>query len=54
LPGYDLVDVRFGWTVMSNVELQARVDNLLDEKYETVYRYGQLRRAAYAGAQISF
>ena len=54
IAGYDLVDVRFAWSVTSKVELQARVDNVLDEKYETVYRYGQLGRAAYAGAQISF
>ena len=54
IAGYDLVDVRFAWAMTSSVELQARVDNLLDEKYETVFRYGQLRRAAYAGAQITF
>jgi vitamin B12 transporter len=38
----------------SNVELQARIENLLDEEYETVFRYGQPGRAAYAGARLTF
>jgi len=52
--GYDLVDVRFAWEMSETVELQARVENLLDKEYETVLNYGQLRRAAYAGAQFHF
>jgi vitamin B12 transporter len=52
--GYDVVDLRFAWAMTDNVELQARIENLLDEKYESVYRYGQPRRAAYAGARLSF
>jgi vitamin B12 transporter len=51
---YELVDLRFALAMSSKIELQARVENLLDEKYETVFRYGQPRRAVYAGARLSF
>jgi vitamin B12 transporter len=51
---YELVDLRFAWAMTTNVELQARVENVLDEQYESLFRYGQLRRAVYAGARLSF
>ncbi|MEP7246974.1 MAG: TonB-dependent receptor, partial [Gammaproteobacteria bacterium] len=49
---YDVVDLRVAYPVTAAFELQARVENLLDEKYETVFRYGTMRRAAYAGVLL--
>ncbi len=52
--GHDLVDVRFGWRLTDTVALQARIENVFDERYETIYRYGTLGRAAYVGARFSW
>jgi vitamin B12 transporter len=52
--GYDLVDLRVAWPMTANAQLQARIENLLDEKYETIFRYGTPGRAAYAGVRLSY
>ena len=52
--GYELVDLRVAYPVGDKVLLQARVDNLLDEEYETVYRYGTYGRSFYAGVRFDF
>jgi vitamin B12 transporter len=52
--GYDVVDLRLAYPVTDKFELQARIENLTDEKYETVFRYGTPRRAAYAGVRLSY
>ena len=52
--GYDLVDLRVAWSMTDMLELQARVENLLDKQYETIYRYGAPGRAAYAGVRLSY
>lgn len=53
LQGYVLVDLRAAYSVTKNVELFARIENLFDEQYETAYRYGTARRAAYAGVRLA-
>jgi vitamin B12 transporter len=52
--GHELVDLRVAFPVNDNVRLQARVENLLDEEYETVYRYGTYGRSFYAGVRVDF
>lgn len=52
--GYDLLDLRLAYPISTKFELQARIENLLDEKYETSFRYGTMRRAAYAGVRLSY
>ncbi len=52
--GYDLVDLRLSWPLSKSVTLQARVENLLDERYETVYQYGTPGRATYLGARLNY
>jgi vitamin B12 transporter len=52
--GYELVDLRLAFPVNDKVLLQARVENLLDEEYETVYRYGTFGRSYYAGVRFDF
>ena len=52
LDGYVLVDLRASIAVARRFELYGRVENLLDEKYETVFGYGTAGRAAYAGVRL--
>jgi vitamin B12 transporter len=52
--GYELVDLRFAFPLKDKVRLQARVENLLDEEYETVYRYGTYGRSVHAGVRVDF
>lgn len=54
LESYVLIDLRASVPVMKGVELYGRVENLLDERYETAFRYGQPGRAAYAGIRLSY
>lgn len=54
LDGYVLVDLRAAFPVTHNVELYGRIENLFNAQYETSYRYGTPRRAAYAGARLAF
>ncbi len=54
VPGYEVVDLRLGWDVNDKVTVQARVENLFDEEYETIYRYGTWGRAAYAVVRVNF
>lgn len=52
LPGHTLVALRARLPVTDGVELYGRVENLLDEAYETVFHYGQPGRAAFLGARL--
>lgn len=54
LNGYVLVDLRAAFPVTRNIELYGRIENLVNEQYETTFRYGTPRRAAYAGARLAF
>ena len=54
LDGYTLVDLRGELPLSSNVRLFARVENLFDERYETIARYGTLGRSVYAGLRGRF
>ncbi len=53
LKGYVLVDLRAALPVTRNLELYGRVENLFNEQYETTFRYGTPRRAAYAGVRLA-
>jgi vitamin B12 transporter len=52
--GYDVVDLRVAYPLTGNVEMQARIENLLDEQYETIFRYGAPGRSAYVGVRLSY
>ncbi|MBB3859591.1 vitamin B12 transporter [Novosphingobium hassiacum] len=53
LSGYVLVDLRAAFPVTRHIELYGRIENLLNEQYETSFRYGTPRRAAYAGVRLA-
>ena len=54
LDGYTLVDLRGELPLSGTVRLFARVENLFDERYETIARYGTLGRSVYAGLRGRF
>lgn len=54
LAGYTLVDVRASYPLSESTELYGRVENAGDARYETVYQYGTLGRAAYVGVKARF
>ncbi|MGV3769948.1 MAG: TonB-dependent receptor plug domain-containing protein [Sphingobium phenoxybenzoativorans] len=54
LDDYTLVDLRAEFAVSSTFSLFARAENLFDEKYMTVNRYGTLGRSIYAGIRGRF
>ncbi|MGE4409147.1 MAG: TonB-dependent receptor plug domain-containing protein [Sphingobium sp.] len=49
---YVLTDIRASYPVTDRVEVYGRIDNLFDQGYESVYGYGSLGRAAYAGIRF--
>ncbi|MGE0438814.1 MAG: TonB-dependent receptor [Steroidobacteraceae bacterium] len=53
LEEYTLVDIRASYRWSQTVEVYGRVENLLDEQYETIRRYGTPGRAAYVGVRVT-
>jgi vitamin B12 transporter len=54
LAGYTLVDLRAAYALTKAVELYGRIENLANDRYETIFRYGTYGRAAYAGVRARF
>lgn len=54
LPHYWLAGVSASYKIQPNVELFARVENALDQRYQEIYGYQTARIAAYAGVKITF
>ncbi|HEX8056126.1 MAG TPA: TonB-dependent receptor [Novosphingobium sp.] len=54
LAAYTLVDLRAEYKLSDAVRLFARAENLFDEQYMTIYRYGTLGRSIYAGIRGRF
>lgn len=49
LPAYSVLDLKARYSVTKELDLTARIDNALDEDYQTIYGYNQPRRAGYVG-----
>ncbi len=54
LPGYLLADLRAAMPIGHHVELTARIENLLNERYETAFQFGSPGRAGYIGARLHY
>jgi len=54
LKSYVLTDIRVAYPINDTFELYGRVENLFDQQYETLYRYGTLGRGAFAGVRARF
>ncbi|WP_052129374.1 TonB-dependent receptor plug domain-containing protein [Sphingomonas sp. 35-24ZXX] len=52
--GYVLADLRASFPLTERVEIYGRVENLFDEQYETVFRYGSPGRAGYVGVRLTY
>lgn len=52
LGSYTLVNLNARYNVTKEVSLYARIENLFDKEYETVYGYNQMDRAAYVGVNV--
>lgn len=53
IDGYALLGLRAALPVTQTVELNARVDNVFDARYETSYGYSSYGRSAYVGVRLS-
>lgn len=49
---YVVSDIRAAYPIGQHAELYARIENLFDAQYETVFNYGQPGRAATAGVRL--
>ena len=49
LGGYTLLDVRASYPVTDKLEIYARVDNVTNKWYETIFQYGTWGRTAFVG-----
>lgn len=54
IPGYVLADLRASYPLVRGIELYGRIENLFDERYETVRLYGQPGRAGYVGVRLRY
>jgi vitamin B12 transporter len=54
LDAYTLLDLRATYDFSQTLQIYGRVENALDEEYETSRRYGSLGRGAFAGFRASF
>jgi vitamin B12 transporter len=54
LESYTVVDLRAAFVFRDNLELYGRLENALDEEYETIARYGTPGRALFFGVRQSF
>jgi vitamin B12 transporter len=54
LDDYVLVDLRAAYSVSKQLEVYGRIENLLDQDYETTRRYGSIGRGGYVGFRQSF
>jgi vitamin B12 transporter len=54
LPAYTLVELRASYLLSERTEIFGRIENLLDEQYETTKLYGSNGRGAFVGARLKF
>jgi vitamin B12 transporter len=54
LENYQLLDLRAATPIWQNLTLTLRLDNALDEEYETAFGFGQAGRAGYVGLRYGF
>ncbi|MFN3820531.1 TonB-dependent receptor plug domain-containing protein [Blastomonas sp.] len=52
--GYVLADLRASFPLTDRIDIYGRVENVFDEQYETVFRYGSPGRAGYAGVRLRY
>jgi vitamin B12 transporter len=53
LPGYTLLSASVSFNIMANIQLFARLDNILNEKYEVIKGYGTAGFSTYFGVKLT-
>jgi len=46
-----VTDIRASFGITEQIEIFGRIENLFDEQYETIFRYGQPGRAVFGGVR---
>jgi vitamin B12 transporter len=54
IEGYVLADLRASFPVTGRIDIYGRIENLFDERYETIFRFGTPGRAGYAGVRLRY
>jgi len=54
LDGYVVTDVRAAVPVGRHLEVYGRIENLFDQRYQTIYQYGQPGRGAFGGIRLTY
>ena len=54
LAGRSLVDLRAAYPLGQTLEIYARVENLFDKTYSTIYQYGTLGRTGFVGLRAKY
>ena len=54
LDGYTLANIRAELPIIERLSIYGRVENLFDERYQTVANYGTIGRAVYGGVRVRF
>ncbi len=54
LDGYVVTDIRASFPLGQHVEVYGRVENLFDERYQTIFQYGQPGRGAFGGIRLTY
>lgn len=54
IQGYVLADLRASFPVTERIDVYGRIENLFDERYETIIRFGTPGRAAYGGVRLRY
>ncbi|WP_298675487.1 TonB-dependent siderophore receptor [uncultured Sphingomonas sp.] len=54
LAGYVLTDLRASFPISRQIEIYGRVENLFNERYQTIYQYGQPGRGAFGGIRLTY
>lgn len=54
LDGYTLANLRAELPIIDRLSIYGRVENLFDERYQTVANYGTVGRAVYGGVRVRF
>lgn len=52
--GYVIADLRAAFPVTDRIDVYGRIENLFDERYETIFRFGTPGRAGYVGVRARY
>ena len=54
LDGYVITDIRASFPISPRLEIHGRTENAFNERYQTIYQYGQPGRGAFGGVRLTY